>query len=102
MLLLLGTLVAGGSVKLIKCGIDIKQWEEQYLAAISDCFGCPCCGAPTNDETINDVIEKYNVRRVSNTMRVNCYRCKHCDAAWESKPYKDKECFRTLMPKRYE
>lgn len=92
-------------MKLTKHGINMKKWEEQYIAAIFDCWKCPCCGAPNGNQTPAEVIEEYGVRafkdKTNTNMYVNCYRCKSCAAEWESEPYKGKEHFRILPPKRY-
>lgn len=92
-------------MKFLKKGIDMAAWEQQYIAAASDCWRCPCCGAPKNQESPSDAIEVFDCRSIKDSN--NCelwtekFRCRHCKAEWESAPYFDVEHFRTL-PARFE
>lgn len=61
-----------------------KSFEEYRKEANKGCQTCPCCSAQR--------IQRSAYRAVSDECRVDCYRCNHCGAEWESDVYPYRNC----------
>lgn len=83
-------------MKLLKRGIDTRAWELQYLVALEGCGKCPCCG----EEDCIEITPAYKHTKNKNGCELwnDKFRCKNCDAEWESAPYFGREHFRNLQP----